>query len=88
MEDLSKQWIDDVKNVVREYNVTVVEFTVALTCGLVVFYLIFGELFIVRNLNRQYDMMRKVYENFMPDYLIAKEKIIKAELVQKGILHK
>jgi hypothetical protein len=32
--------------------------------------------------------IKRVYEMYMPDYLVSKEKIIKAKLIVDGILNK
>lgn len=58
------------------------------TLGLAAAWLVLFELLTIRSLNLEYETFMSVYDIYMPDYLVTKEKIIKAKLVTDGILGK
>jgi hypothetical protein len=51
-------------------------------------YLVLIEILVIGTLNNNYEFFKRVYEMYMPDYLVSKEKIIKAKLIVDGILNK
>ena len=63
-------------------------YTSCIVGGLLLAYIIIFELFLIRSLNNRYGVLRKIYDMYMPDFLVTKEKIIKAKLVVDGILDK
>ena len=46
------------------------------------------EIMIVGNLKNTFLFFRKIYENLMPEFIVTKEKIIKAKLIVEGIIKK
>lgn len=50
------------------------------------FHLLFVEYFISKTLNSNYEMFRRMHENLIPEFVINKEKIIKAKLIKEGFM--
>ena len=51
-------------------------------------YVLMIEIMIVGNLKNTFLFFRKIYENLMPEFIVTKEKIIKAKLIVEGIIKK
>ena len=51
-------------------------------------YVFLIEIMIVGNLKEKFLFFRKIYESLMPDFIVTKEKIIKAKLIVEGIIKK
>ena len=51
-------------------------------------YFILIEILIVGNLENEYNFFKKIYESYMPDFIVSKEKIIKAKLQVEGLINK
>lgn len=73
---------------IGKYQNNMLIYTSCIVGGLLLAYIIIFELFLIRSLNNRYGVLRKIYDMYMPDFLVTKEKIIKAKLVVDGILDK
>jgi hypothetical protein len=51
-------------------------------------YLVLIEILGIGSLSNNYEFFKQMYNIYMPDYLVCKEKIIKAKLIVDGILNK
>ena len=51
-------------------------------------YIILVEVFIVGNMKEKDEIFKTIYLNYMPDFVVSKEKIIKAKLHVEGFLEK
>ena len=54
----------------------------------IIIYVVLIEFFIVGNLKEKFMFFKKIYNNLLPDYIVTKEKIIKAKLEVEGIIKK
>lgn len=54
----------------------------------VLIYIILIEVLIVGSLKDNFLFFRKIYNNMAPDFIVTKEKIIKAKLEVEGIIKK
>jgi hypothetical protein len=63
-------------------------YSVCILAGYLLVYLVLIEVLVIGTLNNNYEFFKRVYEMYMPDYLVSKEKIIKAKLIVDGILNK
>ena len=73
---------------VSDYQSYIFLVSICLIIFHVLIYIILVELFIVGNLKEKYEIYKKVYINYMPDFIVSKEKIIKAKLHVEGFLKK
>jgi hypothetical protein len=88
LEFLAKNWLSEFSEIVLEAQYKLTIYAVCVLSGYLLLYLILIEILIIGNLNKNYDFFRRVYEMYMPDFLVSKEKIIKAKLIVDGILNK
>ena len=51
-----------------------------------VLHIVFVEYYISQTLNKNYEMFRRMHENLIPEFVINKEKIIKAKLIKEGFM--
>jgi hypothetical protein len=63
-------------------------YSVCILARYLLMYLVLIEFLVISILNNNYEFFKHVYEMYMPDYLVTKEKIIKAKLIVDGILNK
>jgi hypothetical protein len=87
LEFLAKNWLSEFSEIVLEAQYKLTIYAVCVLSGYLLLYLILIEILIIGNLNKNYDFFRRVYEMYMPDFLVSKEKI-KAKLIVDGILNK
>ena len=67
-------------------NIIIISSCLIIIQGIVYVFLI--EIMIVGNLKEKFLFFRKIYESLMPDFIVTKEKIIKAKLIVEGIIKK
>jgi hypothetical protein len=66
--------------------VSVVLTTIAALILIVALHITFVEYIISNNLSQNYEMFRRMHENLIPEFVINKEKIIKAKLIKEGFM--
>lgn len=88
LQSLAQRWLDEFAQVVSDAKQSLLVYSVCILSGYLLFYLVLIEMLVIGNLNSHYGFFRRVYEMYMPDYLVSKEKIIKAKLIVDGILNK
>ena len=74
-------------------TIAVLEINIIIICsGLfllqIVIYIVLVEVLIVGNLKEKFLFFRKIYNYLMPDFIVTKEKIIKAKLEVEGFIKK
>jgi hypothetical protein len=63
-------------------------YPVCILSGYLLVCLVLIEILAIGSINNNYKFFKRVYDMYMPDYLVSKEKIIKAKLIVDGILNK
>lgn len=53
---------------------------------LLLLHIVLFECFILSNLKADYEFMKTVFETYVPEHILTKEKIIKHRFYQSGIL--
>ena len=79
-------WLRMTSDFISSLIVQMVLFTCLTLCLVLVFHLIFVEFLITTTLTSNYEMFRRMYENLIPEFVINKEKIIKAKLIKEGFM--
>ena len=79
-------WLSSSQALIDNRIVMMVLSTIAAFCLIVALHLVFVEYFISNTLNRNYEMFRRMHESLIPEFVINKEKIIKAKLIKEGFM--
>jgi hypothetical protein len=84
--DLMNIWRTELTSQINNYQSYLVFFSIGLIAFHIIIYIVLVEVFIVGHLKQKYEIYKKVYLNYMPDFVVSKEKIIKAKLHVEGFL--
>ena len=79
---LMNKWLNSVSTLVSNRLVNVIACIIAAFFGVLLLHIIFVEFLIIKSLAANYEMFRRMHENMIPEFVINKEKIIKAKLVK------
>lgn len=88
LQNLASLWLDEFAAIVSRAQQNLLTYSICVLSGYLLFYLVLIEALVIGSLSSHYSFFRRVYEMYMPDYLVSKEKIIKAKLIVDGILNK
>lgn len=83
---LMNLWLTMTSEQLSSILVQMIIITCLTICLILVFHLVFVEFLIVNTLNSNYERFRRMYENLIPEFVINKEKIIKAKLIKEGFM--
>jgi len=75
-----KEWASGFENMYWKLRTRVIIVSVCVFLFQAIVYILLIEVFIVSNLKKQYLFFKKIYNNLIPDFIVTKEKIIKAKL--------
>lgn len=79
-------WLSLTSDLISSRLVSVILTTMAAFVLILALHIIFVEYIISNNLNQNYEMFRRMHENLIPEFVINKEKIIKAKLIKEGFM--
>lgn len=61
-------------------------FVITLVLFHVIVYIVLVEIFLVGLLKNKFILFKLIYQNYIPDFVVTKEKIIKAKLYVEGFI--
>lgn len=80
LEYLLEQWAAKFSSMMDALERNIIIICSGLFVFQIIIYIVLIEVFIVGNLKDKFMFFRKIYNNMMPDFIVTKEKIIKAKL--------
>lgn len=83
---LNDLWLSSTAELIQTRILVMVLTTLAAFCLTVVLHVVFVEYLISGTLNSNYEMFRRMHSNLIPEFVINKEKIIKAKLIKEGFM--
>ena len=86
--DIMNVWSEEFNENIRGYQNLILIVSISLILFHVLVYIVLVEVFIVGNMKEKYEIFKTIYLNYMPDFVVSKEKIIKAKLHVEGFLEK
>ena len=79
-------WKSESMSQLNERFTLFVLLTVAAVVVIIAVQIIFIEVLLTHHLKEQYSFYRRMHENLIPDFVINKEKMIKAKLIKEGFM--
>lgn len=78
--DLINTWQNEFSQQISTYQNLILIVSICLILFHILVYIILVEICIVGNMKEKYEIFKTIYLNYMPDFVVSKEKIIKAKL--------
>ncbi|CAD8096084.1 unnamed protein product [Paramecium primaurelia] len=86
--NLLTEWANDLNQLIDSNITLVLVLLIVMQLFQLIVFLAIAEMYLVNQLNKTFSFYRLVYKSYMPNDIIQKEKIIRAQLIRYNIIKK
>lgn len=83
---MMKTWLSYITEFISSRLVTLIMIVAVSIVAIIVLHFVFVEYLFTHYLGQNYEIFRRMHEYLIPEFVINKEKIIKAKLVREGFM--